>query len=58
MLLQAIGLRHRVLWVRITHIPALCGDQASIPQDNDSRFQCSEWSLADETQGVALGWYE
>jgi hypothetical protein len=53
-LLQAIGLRHRVLWVRSTRIPTRRRDGASIPQDNESRFQRSQWSLADEPR--ALPW--
>jgi len=53
-LLQAIGLRHRVLWVRLAQIPTRRRDQASIPQDNEPRFQRSEWSLADKPR--ALPW--
>jgi hypothetical protein len=52
--LQAIGLRHRVLWVRLGQIPRRRRDQASIPQDNESRFQRSEWSLAEKPR--ALPW--
>ena len=53
-LLQAIGLRHRVLWVRLAQVPTRRRDQSSIPQDHESRFQRSEWSLADEPR--ALPW--
>jgi hypothetical protein len=53
-LLQANGLRHRVLWVRLAQIPRRPRDQAPIPQDNESRFQRSEWSLADKPR--ALPW--
>jgi hypothetical protein len=53
-LLQAIGLRHRVLWGRLTQIPTRRRDRASIPQDNESRLQRSEWSFADKPG--ALPW--